>query len=192
VITFWDVFEHLVNPREVLEKARSLLTDDGLVAIEVPNIRSLYSRLLGRRWWYDFEHVFYYSPRGLLHLLEEAGFSPVLVESDNFNLLTCEGIARLGLLGPDAVWGRTDTDETSRILITIRRMVQRQRSGLVGRMFRGIMRFPNAILNRAVNSFLLGDQLRIFARKKASGSAVGGVARSESSVNLWVAGRRNV
>src|ERR1039457_5161091 len=165
-ITFWDVFEHFPDPRQVLEKVRALLTDDGLVAIEVPNVRSVYSRLLRRHWWYDFEHVFYYSPSGLLRLLDQLGFSPVLVESDNFNLLTCEGLARLGLLGRDAVWGRIDNDYTSCISATVRKVIQQHGSSLVGTILREVMRAPNAILNRLVNGLLLGDQLRVFARKR--------------------------
>jgi hypothetical protein len=192
IITFWDVFEHFPDPRQVLEKVRALLTDDGLVAIEVPNVRSVYSRLLRRHWWYDFEHVFYYSPSGLLRLLDQLGFSPVLVESDNFNLLTCEGLARLGLLGRDAVWGRMDTDCPSRISATVRRVIQQQGRSLLGSSLHQLMRAPNAILNRVVNGLLLGDQLRVFAKKRVCTSGERDAVLSRGSLSQPIPRRHSV
>lgn len=40
VITFFDVFEHILDHRAALDKARSLLTDDGLIFVYQGNFRS--------------------------------------------------------------------------------------------------------------------------------------------------------
>jgi SAM-dependent methyltransferase len=46
LISFWEVLEHLPDPRAVLSEARRLLTPDGLILILVPNAGSLVTRLL--------------------------------------------------------------------------------------------------------------------------------------------------
>lgn len=50
VITLWHVLEHLADPRSMLEAAVEKLDRDGLLAIAVPNVRSLQFRLLRTRW----------------------------------------------------------------------------------------------------------------------------------------------
>ena len=166
LVTCWDVFEHFNDPRCILGKIRRILRDDGLLAIEVPNVASGYSRLLGRRWWYDFEHIFYYSPEGLLHLLSQCGFQVIAIESDNFNLLTREGLTRIGLLGEDAVWGRVgDASPASGVSSSARRFVETYSHGFAGKVANRILAWPNRVLNHSINSRLLGDQLRVFARK---------------------------
>lgn len=45
VIAFWDVFEHLGDPLSVLDKAKSMLKDDGILIIKVPNANGLIHRL---------------------------------------------------------------------------------------------------------------------------------------------------
>jgi SAM-dependent methyltransferase len=165
VVTFWDVFEHLMDPQAALVKARAVLAENGLIAIEVPNVSSFFSKLLKHRWWYDFEHIYYYSPAGLLSLLYQAGFSPVLVETDNFNLLSCEGLARLGAFGPDAVWGRWDDDQALARARFPLEWIERYRNSSVAATIGRVLRGPNAVLNAVFNGRFLGDQLRVFARK---------------------------
>ena len=38
-ILFGDVLEHLINPRRVLQRCRSLMSDDGFVIASIPNIK---------------------------------------------------------------------------------------------------------------------------------------------------------
>jgi SAM-dependent methyltransferase len=49
-VVMWHVLEHLSNPAEVLERIAERLQPGGVLAIGVPNLRSLQFRLLGRRW----------------------------------------------------------------------------------------------------------------------------------------------
>ena len=76
VITFWDVVEHLEDPRSALRAARPLLKDDGIVVVETQNVESTFAYLLGPRWQhykYD-EHLYHFSPVTLRRLLLQAGF----------------------------------------------------------------------------------------------------------------------
>jgi SAM-dependent methyltransferase len=49
-ITMFHVLEHLPDPRVYLEAARDLLSPDGRLVVQVPNVASWQFRLLGRRW----------------------------------------------------------------------------------------------------------------------------------------------
>lgn len=65
-ITFWAVMEHLINPKQFLEKAASLLKSGGHCFILVPNMKSLAVRTLGGKYRYIVpEHVNYFSQRTL-------------------------------------------------------------------------------------------------------------------------------
>lgn len=171
LITFWDIFEHFSDPGAVLRQTRKLLKDDGIIAMEVPHARSLYARLLGKRWWFGFEHVFYYSVRGLTSLLRENGFEPMLIASDNINLISKEGLSRLRLFGDDGVWGRHNHDTN---LLKYSGRVDRGKSARMWlnpsyRFYNvcAFMKLINAPLNALFNGLQLGDQLRVFARKRA-------------------------
>ncbi len=50
VVAMWHVLEHLPNPAEALAAAAERLEPGGILAIGVPNPRSLQFRLLGSRW----------------------------------------------------------------------------------------------------------------------------------------------
>lgn len=76
LITMWDVIEHVVDPRSLLEQARELLKPDGLLVIETQNVNSAFARLLGPRWHHykHSEHVYHFSPTTVDALLSSAGF----------------------------------------------------------------------------------------------------------------------
>ncbi len=60
-ITFWAVMEHLINPKQFLEKTASLLTSGAHCFILVPNIKSLAVRILGAKYRYILpQHVNYF------------------------------------------------------------------------------------------------------------------------------------
>jgi 2-polyprenyl-3-methyl-5-hydroxy-6-metoxy-1,4-benzoquinol methylase len=75
-ITFWDVVEHLEDPLPHLERARSLLKDDGLLVIETQNVESAFARLMGAKWQHYkmAEHLNHFAPGTVAKLLERAGF----------------------------------------------------------------------------------------------------------------------
>ena len=50
VVTLWDVIEHTPDPTSVLEECRRVLKPGGLLVVNIPDIGSLVSSLMGRRW----------------------------------------------------------------------------------------------------------------------------------------------
>jgi 2-polyprenyl-3-methyl-5-hydroxy-6-metoxy-1,4-benzoquinol methylase len=84
LITFWDVLEHLEDPRRELALAAGLLEPGGMVAATFPNIDGLYPRLtyrlIARRTgvWEHPElpvHLYDFSARTSRALLERLGYS---------------------------------------------------------------------------------------------------------------------
>ena len=72
VISFIDVIEHVENPRELLSKAISLLTPDGVLVIITPDISSLAARVFRNYWWHIRPaHIGYFSKATLKQLLDE-------------------------------------------------------------------------------------------------------------------------
>lgn len=86
VITLWHVFEHLPDPNGMLRELHSMLKDDGLLLIAVPNIDSIQSRF-GKEKWFHLDvprHLYHYSPRTLQMMLEKNGFRALQI--DHFSL----------------------------------------------------------------------------------------------------------
>jgi SAM-dependent methyltransferase len=66
VVTLWDVLEHVAEPCAFLKRAAALVRASGFVVVNVPNVDSLPSRLLGQRWPLLIpEHLHYFSLRSL-------------------------------------------------------------------------------------------------------------------------------
>lgn len=85
VVTFWDVLEHLTNPRAALEAAFRLLRPGGFVLLTLPNFASYQARRF-REDWYALSlphHLYHFTPTTLTRLLEATGFR-VRVLEDRF------------------------------------------------------------------------------------------------------------
>jgi SAM-dependent methyltransferase len=76
LITMWHVLEHVPDLRETLSRIRGLLTDDGRLAIAVPNPLSSDAKAYGINWvaWDAPRHLYHFEPRVMLDLLQRAGF----------------------------------------------------------------------------------------------------------------------
>jgi SAM-dependent methyltransferase len=90
LITFWDVLEHLPDPRRELAMARALLTADGLIAATFPNVEGLYPkityRVLSRPtgvWEYPElpVHLYDFAPRTARRLLAGQGYEVRLIRT---------------------------------------------------------------------------------------------------------------
>lgn len=79
VIALFDVLEHLPKPIEFLTYLTDhLLQRDGVILIEVPNIFSITSKLLGTRTAHlSFSHFSYYSPGTFSRVAANAGLEMV-------------------------------------------------------------------------------------------------------------------
>ena len=75
VVTLWDVIEHTLDPREMLDRCRVLLKPHGVLVVNYPDIGSWIARVLGRRWLFlTSVHLFYFNRRTVARMLESAGF----------------------------------------------------------------------------------------------------------------------
>ena len=83
VITCFDVFEHLYEPRRVMAKVTEWLKPGGIFYVLVPNVDSAEGRVFGS-YWHGLElprHLFHYSPASLKFLAESAGLLQVSLET---------------------------------------------------------------------------------------------------------------
>jgi SAM-dependent methyltransferase len=84
-----NVLEHVLDPLSLLEKASMLLTNDGVLMIEVPNDFSdiqnhLFDKnYVSRKYWIAFpDHLSYFNKEGLSNLAADAGFKNVFSMAD--------------------------------------------------------------------------------------------------------------
>jgi SAM-dependent methyltransferase len=76
VVTLWDVIEHTLDPRKMLERCRMLLRPGGILVVNYPDIGSWIARMLGRRWLFlTSVHLYYFDRRTVRKMLESTGFS---------------------------------------------------------------------------------------------------------------------
>jgi len=79
LITMIFVFEHIGDPIPFLEELKLYLKPNGKLVIVVPNILdplvSLYDIESIKEFYFCMEHLFYYSPKTLLTMLNKAGFN---------------------------------------------------------------------------------------------------------------------
>lgn len=75
-ISLWQVFEHLPNPKEMLNTIHRLLKPGGMLVVAVPNPSSWQARLGSREWLHldPPRHLHLASPHRLSTLLKAAGF----------------------------------------------------------------------------------------------------------------------
>ena len=81
IVTMFHVFEHMAKPKAVMKKIAEILTDDGLLFVEVPNI--LTKNASPHNIFFK-AHLFYYSQFSLVSAASQY-FDPVKIES-GYNL----------------------------------------------------------------------------------------------------------
>ncbi|MFH1201938.1 MAG: methyltransferase domain-containing protein [Candidatus Omnitrophota bacterium] len=73
-----ETIEHLLDPKEILVEVRRVLKPNGILCVNTPDIDSRISRFLKARWWgIKQEHIFYFTRKTLLKMLESCGFKPL-------------------------------------------------------------------------------------------------------------------
>jgi len=75
-VTFFDSFDHMLNPIDVLARARKLLKPGGVLLIKVHDTGCLYAKLSGKSLYSIVPpyHVFFYTRPSLENALVQAGF----------------------------------------------------------------------------------------------------------------------
>jgi 2-polyprenyl-3-methyl-5-hydroxy-6-metoxy-1,4-benzoquinol methylase len=101
-IVFNDILEHLVDPYTLLEKTKSLLTNQGVVVCSIPNVRyigNLKRLLISKQWKYedfgilDKTHLRFFTKKSIIETMEILGFDIITIKGINqvktfkFNLL---------------------------------------------------------------------------------------------------------
>jgi 2-polyprenyl-3-methyl-5-hydroxy-6-metoxy-1,4-benzoquinol methylase len=82
VVTAFEVIEHLVEPRVLLERAARALRPGGLLVLTCPSAVGFDVALLRERsGTIDHEHLNYFTPASLPLLVESTGFATVEVET---------------------------------------------------------------------------------------------------------------
>ncbi|WP_046227682.1 class I SAM-dependent methyltransferase [Paenibacillus dauci] len=85
-ITIIEVLEHLENPVELFKQAATLLSDNGVLLVEVPNGQRIYENKLYNNLCTD--HIQYFSILSLSIMAYQAGLTIICVqEAENPNLL---------------------------------------------------------------------------------------------------------
>lgn len=103
IVTAWDVFEHLIDPRSAVARISEWLAPGGHFLLQVPNGASLTARILGRRWPLLLrEHLSYFDGQSLRRLLEPAGFRVLDIRPAVRHFSLAHLMGRLGQLGMPA------------------------------------------------------------------------------------------
>jgi 2-polyprenyl-3-methyl-5-hydroxy-6-metoxy-1,4-benzoquinol methylase len=104
VITLWDAVEHFENPLEELGEIKRILTDDGIILFDTPNVESLMRLIAHWTYWataglfkypvrklYHQFHLYYFSPKTLRMLLEKAGFEVIEMRKKTIPIIKARG-----------------------------------------------------------------------------------------------------
>ena len=79
VITYLHCLEHIVDPIGELSEAKRVLSDQGILVLELPRFFSLWRFLLGARWYgmSPTQHIWQFGWRGAVFILERSGFEVI-------------------------------------------------------------------------------------------------------------------
>ncbi len=100
-ITMWDVVEHLTDPASEISRAYQILQPGGWLVLHTMNIDSIFARLMNKNWpWLMEMHLYYFSPKTLTKLLENAGFQVKKHETQGRFLRISYLISRLAPYNP--------------------------------------------------------------------------------------------
>ncbi len=101
LILLRHVLEHVIDPVQFLENLRNHLDDNGILLIEVPNLKSGSARTFGKYYhgYYVPYHIFHYTRESLAFILEKTGFKCTMEKSEiplmSNNLANMMGISSI-------------------------------------------------------------------------------------------------
>ena len=90
VIAGFEVLDHDPDARGFVRKVIRLLKDGGVFVFTLANSESLVRKIQGNKW-FGFkheEHLFFFSPKTLRKLLEDAGFTDIEIKKDDLRSFT--------------------------------------------------------------------------------------------------------
>jgi SAM-dependent methyltransferase len=117
--TLFHVIEHLPDPQKDLKQIYDALPEGGSLIIETPNFGAPTFRRLNFQDKLVYpEHLFYYTPKTLKILLENAGFTIVSVtkrDFDQYHMNLHEALFRLGVAKKRGKQQRGFQEKTSNV-----------------------------------------------------------------------------
>jgi 2-polyprenyl-3-methyl-5-hydroxy-6-metoxy-1,4-benzoquinol methylase len=76
VVTMWDVLEHVIDPVKTLQIAGSLVKENGIIILNVPDMGTGMAKIVGKRnWWISSVHLYHFRQHHLSELLSRINFS---------------------------------------------------------------------------------------------------------------------
>lgn len=117
IIMLWGVLEHLYEPLVLLTKVRELLTENGILLLEVPSADSALVRYYEKTQKsvdriIHGDHIMLFSLRSLIEITEKAGFKPVEILSNGLDISTFNRLElnnKLSLAQVNELQGLLDT-----------------------------------------------------------------------------------
>ena len=79
-----QLVEHVRDPRELLNKVKSILKPGGILSVETPDIEAWDFRLLSKRYWAGYHiprHFYIFDKKNFSELAQELGFEVVSTRS---------------------------------------------------------------------------------------------------------------
>ncbi len=97
LVTLYHVIEHFPNPQQILKEIHRLLSPQGWLVIETPNIANVWYKLLGARWrQFIPDHRFFFTPDTITRGCRDNGFEVVAINSVRKAMSVRLFISRLG------------------------------------------------------------------------------------------------
>ncbi len=80
-ITMYQVFEHLTEPKQMLETIQKKLKNNGIFVVSFPNISSLQSKIFKGKWFHldPPRHLLFFDPNDFSSLMEKYNFKLVKI-----------------------------------------------------------------------------------------------------------------
>jgi len=168
VITLWDVWEHVHEPLDFLDRCLSLLRPGGMIAIAVPNASGLPARLFKGNWRYVMRtHLNYFSTAFIATHLERRGFRIVRTDhtvkvqslvqgaaAKSPVKINMERVLRLGRRG-STEYGRVEMSNIRQQGVT-----ESTRNRMLALTRKAVVK-----LNRASMPFAVGDVVDVYATR---------------------------
>lgn len=79
VVAMQDLIEHVKDPVDIVNRAKNLLSENGLLFITTPDAGSLWAKVWNKNWhaFVPPQHLFYFSTKNLSSILEKNGFKVI-------------------------------------------------------------------------------------------------------------------
>ncbi len=104
IVTFWDVLEHVPNPREALQNAHEALSESGTLLLNLPMIDTWPAKFMKLRWpFYLNVHTYYFSKKTIESLLLSSGFQIVSTKTYWQSLSLGYVLTRAGITVPHRI-----------------------------------------------------------------------------------------